>query len=50
MLIAGVKGFEPLHGGIKNRCLTTWLYSMEQNKNTLVFLLRQLAPNKQGAT
>ena len=24
----GVKGFEPLHAGIKNRCLSTWLYSI----------------------
>ena len=24
----GVKGFEPLHVGIKNRCLSTWLYSI----------------------
>ena len=23
----GVKGFEPLHVDIKNRCLSTWLYS-----------------------
>ena len=23
-LIIGVKGFEPLSGGTKNRCLTTW--------------------------
>jgi hypothetical protein len=22
--MAGVKGFEPLNGGIKTRCLTTW--------------------------
>ena len=25
--VFGVKGFEPLHVGIKNRCLSTWLYS-----------------------
>lgn len=25
---SGVKGFEPLHAGTKNRCLTTWLYSI----------------------
>jgi hypothetical protein len=25
----GVKGFEPLNVGIKNRCLSTWLYSKE---------------------
>ena len=25
---SGVKGFEPLHVGTKNRCLTTWLYSI----------------------
>ena len=24
--LAGVAGFEPTNGGIKTRCLTTWLY------------------------
>ena len=24
-VLAGVEGFEPSHGGIKTRCLTTWL-------------------------
>jgi hypothetical protein len=24
--VAGVLGFEPRNGGIKIRCLTTWLY------------------------
>lgn len=26
VLLAGVAGFEPAHGDIKNRCLTTWLH------------------------
>jgi hypothetical protein len=29
---AGVKGIEPLHIGIKTRCLTTWLYSKNAAK------------------
>lgn len=24
--VAGVAGFEPAHGGTKNRCLTAWLH------------------------
>ena len=27
--MAGVAGFEPTNGGIKTRCLTTWLYPKE---------------------
>lgn len=27
----GVKGFEPLHNSVKNRCRTTWLYSRANN-------------------
>ena len=29
MGLAGVAGFEPAHGGTKNRCLTTWLHPIE---------------------
>lgn len=31
----GVKGFEPLNVGIKNRCLSTWLYSSLQTEGVL---------------
>jgi hypothetical protein len=28
--MAGVVGIEPTHGGIKTRCLTTWLHPSEE--------------------
>ena len=28
--MAGVAGFEPTNGGIKTRCLTTWLYPKKE--------------------
>ena len=28
---SGVKGFEPLNVGIKNRCLATWRYSIQES-------------------
>ena len=36
--LAGVLGFEPRNGGIKIRCLTTWLYP-----NEAVGIARQMA-------
>jgi hypothetical protein len=32
IMMAGVPGFEPGHGGIKTRCLTAWLYPNIKNK------------------
>ncbi len=31
--MAGVLGFEPRDGGTKNRCLTTWLYPINDLSN-----------------
>ena len=30
--LAGMAGFEPANGGIKNRCLTTWLHPNSDNE------------------
>ena len=40
----GVKGFEPLNVGIKNRCLSTWLYSKKFG-----LAVRTHQPDKHGA-
>ena len=32
-LVAGVAGFEPAHGGTKNRCLTAWLHPNKEIGN-----------------
>ena len=37
-MFTGVKGFEPLNVGIKNRCLATWLYSKKPKKSSILKL------------
>ena len=34
--MAGVAGFEPAHGGTKNRCLTAWLHPNDE-QTLLIF-------------
>ena len=33
MVVAGAAGFEPTHNGVKVRCLTAWLYPINEEIN-----------------
>jgi hypothetical protein len=37
--LVGAAGFEPTGGGIKNRCLTTWLRPIRLGKTIIIFLM-----------
>ena len=39
--MAGVAGFEPAHGDIKNRCLTAWLHPNDLCISYLVCLIKK---------
>lgn len=48
---SGVKGFEPLSVDIKNRCLSTWLYSIKKQENSnLVDKITYIINNKERNT